>query len=94
MVAGRKPKVRPEPLPHDPSLEKERLEDLGKRVAQCREKRGLSRPDLSGLSGIHRNEIMLIEAGKVDPKTGTMCRLGDALGCSRSWLTYGEGEAP
>lgn len=89
MTSGRKPKPRPETLPQDPDRERQRREELGRRLRECRESRAWSLRDLAARSGLHRNEILSLEGGMVDARVGTIARLAEALDCQEAWLLYG-----
>jgi len=82
-------KERPETLPENSEREAHRRQELGRRIRECREKRGWSLRDLSAASGIHRNNLMAIERGTVDAKVGTITGIAEALECEEAWLVLG-----
>jgi transcriptional regulator with XRE-family HTH domain len=59
------------------------------RLAQLRERAGLSRYALSSLAGLHATAYRLLEAGQADPRLSTLQRLAAALGCTVGDLADG-----
>ncbi len=53
--------------------------DLGLRLKELREKRGISLRELSRLSGLSANTLSMIERGQSSPSVSTLYRLVDAL---------------
>jgi transcriptional regulator with XRE-family HTH domain len=53
--------------------------DLGSRLKELREKRGVSLRELSRLSGLSANTLSMIERGQSSPSVSTLYRLVDAL---------------
>ena len=53
--------------------------DVGKRLKELREKRGVSLRALSRLSGLSANTLSMIERGQSSPSVSTLYRLVDAL---------------
>lgn len=88
-MAGRPSKVRPPAIPQDNERELARRRALGLRVKRLREERGWSLRDMESACGINRNELMAIESGEVDPRTGTIDRIAQALGCELVSLLTG-----
>ncbi len=54
--------------------------DVGRRIRELREARGLSLRALAELSGLSVNAVSLIERGQSSPTVSTLHRLADALG--------------
>ena len=59
---------------------------MGKLILQLRRKRGYSQEVLSGLAGIGRSHLAMIEAGKKNASVETLCRIAEALDLSMSGL--------
>jgi len=59
--------------------EKGDVDDVGKRIQQLREERGISIEDLSNLTGFDVKRLQDIENGKVKPQLGTVMKLSKAL---------------
>jgi len=53
--------------------------DVGLRLKQLRERRGISLRELSRLSGLSTNTLSMIERGQSSPSVSTLYRLVDAL---------------
>ncbi len=58
------------------------LTDFGKRLAELRNKKGITQEALAGDAGLHRTYIGFIEQGKRDPTIGNIYRIAKALGVS------------
>jgi transcriptional regulator with XRE-family HTH domain len=56
--------------------------DIGLRLRQLREGRGMSMRALASASGLSANALSTIERGKVSPSVSTLYKLSDALGIS------------
>ena len=56
--------------------------DIGARLRQLREERGMSMRALATASGLSANALSTIERGKVSPSVSTLYKLSDALGIS------------
>ena len=54
--------------------------DVGNRLRQLREARGVSMRTLATMSGLSANALSMIERGKTSPSVSTLYRLADALG--------------
>lgn len=54
--------------------------DVGNRLRQLREARGVSMRTLATMSGLSANALSMIERGRTSPSVGTLYRLADALG--------------
>jgi len=56
--------------------------DIGARLRQLREERGMSMRSLATASGLSANALSMIERGKASPSVSTLYKLSDALGIS------------
>ena len=56
------------------------IKNLGKRIKQIRNKKGLTQEALSGRSGLTKSYISLLEAGKKIPAISTLSGIAVALG--------------
>jgi transcriptional regulator with XRE-family HTH domain len=56
--------------------------DIGVRLRQLREERGMSMRALASASGLSANALSMIERGKVSPSVSTLYKLAEALGVS------------
>lgn len=56
--------------------------DIGFRLRQLREERGMSMRALANASGLSANALSTIERGKVSPSVSTLYKLSEALGVS------------
>ena len=61
-------------------------EIVGRVIQEYREKRGLSQEVLSGLAGVARSHLAMIENGSKNPSVDTLWRISDALGMPLSEL--------
>ena len=59
---------------------------LGKTIRGIRKERGLSQEVLSGLAGIARSHLTMIETGTMHPTIETLCKIAQALGLQTSEL--------
>lgn len=57
-------------------------------IGRLRLQRGLSQEVLSGLAGLSRSHLAMIETGAKNPKVDTLSRIADALGLSLSDLFH------
>ncbi len=71
--------------------EKEDVDEVGKRIKQLREERGISIEDLSNLTGFDVSRLKDIESGKVKPQLGTVMKLSRALDSAVGHLVSGMG---
>jgi DNA-binding XRE family transcriptional regulator len=55
--------------------------EIGNRIAQLREQQGMTQQELAEKSGILRNNISRIEAGRYNVTLDTLSKLSAALGC-------------
>ncbi|MCD4721827.1 MAG: XRE family transcriptional regulator [Desulfobacula sp.] len=67
------------------------VDEVGKRIKQVREKRGVSLEDLSNLTGFDISRLKDIESGKVKPQLGTVMKLSKALDSAVGRLVSGMG---
>ena len=59
---------------------------LGNTIRDIRRERGLSQEVLSGLAGIARTHLTMIENGTMHPTIETLCKIAQALGLRASEL--------
>lgn len=59
---------------------------LGNTIRSVRRERGLSQEVLSGLAGIARTHLTMIENGTMHPTIETLCKIAQALGLRTSEL--------
>ena len=55
-------------------------------IMNLRQDKGLTQEVVSGLAGIPRSHLAMIESGRVSPKVDTLWRIADALGMKLSEL--------
>jgi len=72
--------------------EKEGMEEIGNRVRQLRESKGLSLAELSNLTGFEEDLLDKIEKQEVYPQLGTAIRLSKALDSAFGRLVSGVGD--
>lgn len=65
-------------------------EALGRRIAEARQRAGLSQTDLGLKTGIAQTQISRYESGRAVPRRTAMGRLAEALGVNFEWLMQGE----
>lgn len=58
----------------------------GQVIGRLREERGMTQEVLSGLAGIARSHLCMIECGRKSPNVETLWRIADALGLRLSQL--------
>ena len=71
--------------------EKGDVEEVGKRIKQLREEKGISVEDLSNLTGFDVSRLQDIESGKIKPQLGTVMKLSRALDSAVGRLVSGMG---
>ena len=59
---------------------------LGSVIREARREKGLSQEVLSGLAGIARTHLTMIENGTMHPTLETLCKIAQALGLRISEL--------
>lgn len=64
-------------------------EAIGRRIAESRQKAGLSQADLELKTGIAQTQISRYESGRAVPRRAAMMRLAEALGVQFDWLMSG-----
>jgi transcriptional regulator with XRE-family HTH domain len=62
---------------------------FARNLKRARERAELSQEALADKSGMHRNEISLLERGEREPKIGTVARLAKALSIPTADLLKG-----
>jgi len=67
------------------------VEEVGTRIRQLRQERGISLEDLSSLTGFELSELENIENGKRQPQLGTVMKLSKALDSAVGRLVSGIG---
>jgi transcriptional regulator with XRE-family HTH domain len=70
-------------------VEKAIAVQLGANVRRCRKAAGLTQERLAALTGLHRTEVGLVEAGKRVMRTTTLLRCLGALGAEPEELFRG-----
>ncbi len=55
-------------------------------IMNLRQDKGLTQEVVSGLAGIPRSHLAMIESGRVSPKVDTLWRIAEALGMKLSEL--------
>lgn len=67
------------------------VDEVGKRIKQLREERGISIEDLSKLTGFTVERLQNIENGEEEPQLGTVMKLSKALDLAVGRLVSGSG---
>ena len=67
------------------------VDEVGKRIRQLRQERGISLQDLSDLTGFEVARLEDIEAGRENPQLGMVMRLSKALDAAVGRLVSGMG---
>ena len=68
------------------------IEQIGARIRNIREKKGLSLQELSNLTGFEQNFLSDIESNQVQPQLGTLIKLSKALDSAFGRLVSGVGD--
>ena len=68
------------------------VEEVGIRIKELREKKGISLDDLANLTGFDRERLENIEKGLVKPQLGTVMKLSRALDSALGRLVSGVGD--
>jgi transcriptional regulator with XRE-family HTH domain len=94
------PPTEPQALPDDRKpFEKwpnrETVENIGKRIRQLRESRGMTQTQLKTCSGVSRSYLSRLESGQMTPSLGTLEKISEALGfgLNRFFVPESNGEA-
>lgn len=74
---------------------RETVANIGQRIMQLREARGMTHGQLNARSGVSRSYISRIESGQMTPSLETLERISEALGVSlsRCFVPMSNGEA-
>jgi len=74
---------------------REIVENIGHRIRQLRESRGMTQSQLQARSGVSRSYLSRIESGQMTPSLGTLEKLSEALGVGlhRCFIPESNGEA-
>lgn len=67
------------------------VDEVGQRIRQLREERGISLQDLSDLTGFNVAQLKDIESGREKPQLGTVMKLSKALDSAVGRLVSGMG---
>jgi transcriptional regulator with XRE-family HTH domain len=80
---------------HERFVNQKTVENIGQRIRQLRESRGLSQCQLQSRSKVSRSYLSRIESGQMTPGLGTVEKISDALGVglSRIFIRESVGEA-
>ncbi len=68
------------------------VEEVGTRIKELREKKGISIKDLANLTGFDKERLENIETGVVKPQLGTVMKLSRALDSALGRLVSGTGD--
>lgn len=74
---------------NDDSIDREKLQSLGKRIKKMRGERSLSQEELAELAGVHRTYVGMIERGEKNVTVFSAQKISAALGISISELFEG-----
>lgn len=71
------------------------VENIGQRIRQLRESRGMTQSQLQGRSRVSRSYLSRIESGQMTPSLGTLEKISEALGVgmNRFFIPESTGEA-
>ncbi len=70
----------------------ESIDEIGLRIKNLREKKGLSIAELSNLTGFNTDRLTRIENGDLQPQLGTVMKLSKALDSAFGRILSGEGD--
>jgi transcriptional regulator with XRE-family HTH domain len=95
------PPPEPQELPGDDRQlfekwpNRETVENIGQRIRQLRESRGMTQSQLQARSRVSRSYLSRIESGQMTPSLGTLEKISEALGVglSRFFVPESNGEA-
>ena len=74
---------------NDDSIDRKKLQSLGKRIKKMRGERSLSQEELAELAGVHRTYVGMIERGEKNVTVLSAQKVSAALGISISELFKG-----
>src|ERR1700747_681240 len=74
---------------------RETVENIGQRIRQLRESRGMTQSQLQARSKVSRSYLSRIESGQMTPSLGTLEKISEALGVglTRFFIPESNGEA-
>src|SRR5713226_2080452 len=74
---------------------RETVENIGQRIRQLRESRGMTQSQLQARSRVSRSYLSRIESGQMTPSLGTLEKISEALGVglNRFFIPESDGEA-
>jgi transcriptional regulator with XRE-family HTH domain len=93
------PPAPPEEAGAEPTSEtfanRETVENIGQRIRQLRESRGMTQSQLQSRSKVSRSYLSRIESGQMTPSLGTLEKISEALsvGLNRFFIPESDGEA-
>ncbi len=95
------PPAAPQELPGDDRQlfekwpNRETVENIGQRIRQLRESRGMTQSQLQARSRVSRSYLSRIESGQMTPSLGTLEKISEALGVglNRFFVPESNGEA-
>lgn len=95
------PPPEPQDLPGDDRQlfekwpNRETVENIGQRIRQLRESRGMTQSQLQARSRVSRSYLSRIESGQMTPSLGTLEKISEALGVglNRFFIPESNGEA-
>jgi transcriptional regulator with XRE-family HTH domain len=95
------PPPEPQELPGDDRQlfekwpNRETVENIGQRIRQLRESRGMTQSQLQARSRVSRSYLSRIESGQMTPSLGTLEKISEALGVglNRFFVPESNGEA-
>lgn len=81
--------------PADKWANRETVENIGQRIRQLRESRGMTQSQLQSRSKVSRSYLSRIESGQMTPSLGTLEKISEALGVglNRFFIPESDGEA-
>ncbi len=68
--------------------------EIGDRLRQLRDERGISREKLGAAVGVSGGQLYRLEVGRNAPSATLVARLCEELGVSADWLLFGRGRLP
>jgi transcriptional regulator with XRE-family HTH domain len=89
------PEVPGAEQPADKWANRETVENIGQRIRQLRESRGMTQSQLQARSKVSRSYLSRIESGQMTPSLGTLEKISEALnvGLNRFFIPESDGEA-